>query len=72
MGRRAYPSAITREKLMKKETPQSTPHPESKRKKSESPVLPNKTKGLDFAKLDLTVERVDERLSPSETNIFDK
>ncbi|MFT7670321.1 MAG: hypothetical protein ACI8X5_003029 [Planctomycetota bacterium] len=57
---------------MKKETPQSTPHPESKRKKSESPVLPNKTKGLDFAKLDLTVERVDERLSPSETNIFDK
>lgn len=34
--------------------------------------LPDKTKGLDFGKLDLTIERVDERLSPSETNIFDK
>lgn len=28
--------------------------------------------GLDFSKLDLTVERVDERISPSETNVFDK
>lgn len=28
--------------------------------------------GLDFAKLDLTVERVEERISPSETNVFDK
>lgn len=28
--------------------------------------------GLDFSKLDLSVERVDERISPSETNVFDK
>ncbi|MFT7484719.1 MAG: hypothetical protein ACI9F9_000563 [Candidatus Paceibacteria bacterium] len=34
--------------------------------------IADKTRGLDFSKLDLTVDRVDERLSPSETNIFDK
>ncbi len=28
--------------------------------------------GLDFSKLDLAGERVDERISPSETNVFDK
>ena len=28
--------------------------------------------GLDFAKLDLSVERIEERISPSETNVFDK
>ncbi|MCA8980941.1 MAG: hypothetical protein H6831_03755 [Planctomycetes bacterium] len=28
--------------------------------------------GLDFSKLDLSVETVDERISPSETNVFDK
>jgi len=27
---------------------------------------------LDFEELDLTVERVEERISPSETNVFDK
>lgn len=27
---------------------------------------------LDFSKLDLTVEKVEERISPSETNVFDK
>jgi hypothetical protein len=27
---------------------------------------------IDFAKLDLTIEKVDERISPSETNVFDK
>lgn len=27
---------------------------------------------LDFAKLDLRVEKVEERISPSETNVFDK
>jgi hypothetical protein len=26
----------------------------------------------DLAKLDLTIEKVDERISPSETNVFDK
>lgn len=27
---------------------------------------------LDFAKLDLSVQKVEERISPSETNVFDK
>lgn len=27
---------------------------------------------LDFATLDLTIEKVEERISPSETNVFDK
>jgi hypothetical protein len=35
-------------------------------------TLENPTRGLDFAKLDLSVERVEERISPSETNVFDK
>ncbi len=37
-----------------------------------APTLENPVAGLDFAKLDLTVERVEERISPSETNVFDK
>jgi len=37
------------------------------------PTLPPSTPSdLDFAKLDLSVEKVDERISPSETNVFDK
>jgi hypothetical protein len=53
------------------------PKPESKPKpadlaretpREESRKLPK----LDFAKLDLTVEKVEERISPSETNVFDK
>jgi hypothetical protein len=27
---------------------------------------------LDYAKLDLTIEKVEERIAPSETNVFDK
>ncbi len=27
---------------------------------------------LDFAKMDLEVDTIDERISPSETNVFDK
>lgn len=27
---------------------------------------------IDFAKLDLRIEKVDERIAPSETNVFDK
>ncbi|MFT4538798.1 MAG: hypothetical protein ACI841_003406 [Planctomycetota bacterium] len=27
---------------------------------------------LNFAKLDLSIETIDERISPSETNVFDK
>jgi hypothetical protein len=57
---------------MKKETPKTSQEPTSQRNEEVTRTLPDKTRGLDFAKLDLTVERVDERLSPSETNIFDK
>lgn len=64
---------------MSKELPQSATEsaPEKTVQENGTPssptgALPDKTKGLDFGKLDLTVERVDERLSPSETNIFDK
>ena len=36
-------------------------------------TIENPTAGLDLYKpLDLTVEKVDERISPSETNVFDK
>lgn len=27
---------------------------------------------IDFAKLDLSIEKIEERISPSETNVFDK
>ena len=27
---------------------------------------------LDFSKLDLTIEKVEERIAPGETNVFDK
>ncbi len=32
----------------------------------------NAAEGLDFANMDLSVESVEERISPSETNVFDK
>lgn len=32
----------------------------------------DKKKQLDIASLDLTIEKVEERISPSETNVFDK
>ena len=37
---------------------------------SAAPTVPEEP--LDFNALDLTVEKVDERISPSETNVFDK
>ncbi len=44
------------------------PDPTGETKREE----PRKFPKLDFAKLDLTVEKVEERISPSETNVFDK
>lgn len=35
-------------------------------------LAPDPLKGLDLENLDLTVETVEERISPSETNVFDK
>jgi len=57
---------------MKKETPKSSQESTPKRGEEATKTVADKTEGLDFSKLDLSVERVDERLSPSETNIFDK
>ena len=48
-------------------------------KKQDEPVQTDKAhksepdkKPLDLASLDLSVEKVEERISPSETNVFDK
>jgi len=57
---------------MKKDDTKTPQDPTSKRRDESTKTVTDNTKGLDFSKLDLTVERVDERLSPSETNIFDK
>ena len=57
---------------MKNETKKPTQDPKAQRQDESTKTVADRTKGLDFTKLDLTVERVDERLSPSETNIFDK
>ena len=35
-------------------------------------LSPDPLEGLDLENLDLTVETVEERISPSETNVFDK
>ena len=41
--------------------------------KAETVEVKNETnEELDFAEMDLTVEAVEERISPSETNVFDK
>ena len=32
----------------------------------------SKEESIDFAEMDLSVESVEERISPSETNVFDK
>ncbi len=33
---------------------------------------PEEAQPIDFSKLDLTIEKVEERISPGETNVFDK
>ncbi len=48
------------------------PKGEERAETPESTTLDRPGKGLDFSKLDLSVETVDERISPSETNVFDK
>jgi hypothetical protein len=61
---------------MKKETPKSSAAPtksdEHKARQSQEPASTPAPEGLDFSKLDLSIDRVDERLSPGESNIFDK
>jgi hypothetical protein len=50
------------------ETKTTIPDPSRTEKRDEAKKLP----AIDFAKLDLTIEKVEERISPSETNVFDK
>ena len=51
-----------------KPTPTGKPDPAAKK----TETLDKPAAELDFGKLDLTVERVEERINPSETNVFDK
>lgn len=59
-------------------TQKDTKKPEAATKSAPAPARPEsrdeaaKQPALDFAKLDLTIEKVEERISPSETNVFDK
>jgi len=46
--------------------------PESTKPSEKQPAAEKKPAQLDFAKLDLSVEKVEERISPNETNVFDK
>lgn len=50
------------------QAPARTPGPKTREERGAEPPLPE----LDFARLDLRVEVVDERISPGETNVFDK
>jgi hypothetical protein len=54
---------------MKNPDPIQTPDPERPAPKKRDPLQPEK---IDFTKLDLSIEKVEERITPSETNVFDK
>jgi hypothetical protein len=47
-----------------------TQKPAPKTREERGPEQP--AEKVDFAKLDLRIEKVEERISPSETNVFDK
>lgn len=55
--------------MNKHEPPTNKPDPEPLLPKKREPAQPEK---IDFTKLDLTIEKVEERITPSETNVFDK
>lgn len=50
------------------QNPARIPGPKKREERGAEPAVPE----IDFAKLDLRVEVVDERISPGETNVFDK
>ena len=52
------------------ESPKTSEKPEPKAREERG--AETKPAKIDFAKLDLSVEKVEERISPSETNVFDK
>lgn len=55
-------------KEAKKQTETEKPAPPLREERNETTAAEK----IDFAKLDLTIEKVEERISPSETNVFDK
>jgi hypothetical protein len=48
--------------------PSKRPEAKTREERGAEPAVPE----LDFARLDLRVEVVEERISPGETNVFDK
>lgn len=51
---------------------ESKPEVPAPRKREERTDASAEPETLDFAKLDLSIEKVEERIAPSETNVFDK
>ena len=51
-----------------KQNPARIPGPKTREERAPENARPE----IDFAKLDLRIEVVDERISPGETNVFDK
>ena len=54
----------------KKKTQSDSPKPTPAQREERGQDKPKET--IDFAKLDLSIEKVEERIAPSETNVFDK
>jgi hypothetical protein len=52
--------------------PKHEPQPKKDTKDESQKATTSEKKKLDIASLDLSMEKVEERISPSETNVFDK
>jgi hypothetical protein len=52
-----------------KQPKESEPSPQKSRAER---TKPEEGQPIDFSKLDLSIEKVEERISPGETNVFDK
>ena len=48
------------------------PTPPTREERADAKTAKGDPETLDFAKLDLSIEKVEERIAPSETNVFDK
>lgn len=55
-------------------SPQREPTPESEAQAKSAPNAPppKGTRATDWASADLSIEEIEERIAPSETNVFDK
>jgi hypothetical protein len=53
-----------------KPKPSEPKDPTQSKREERAPARPEEP--IDFSKLDLTIEKVEERISPGETNVFDK